>query len=334
MKNHWIFLSALIILSSCFKEDEPVPPYTSPPGVTTSVAEMGPDYGVQLFFDLATNQFIRSVPRDSWDLSFQCGAGDYHVFLNGSKLMKAGHTGSTDFNAVTSTDGVTWHYDRSEGWEDSTAIGEWGTADGNNVISANQVYIIDRGLTITGGNIGYKKLVIQGLADNTYTIRFANLDGSNERTLTFTKDDAYNYIFVSLQNDGSVVSVEPPKTTWDLEFTQYTTLVAQNGTGIIEQYSVNGVLINSYAVQGAREFIKPFTDIVYSDLQGYNFTEQRDIIGYEWKVYDFDGSVYIIIANQTYLLKDVEGNYYKLRFTSFTNSEGIKGYPTFEVAKF
>lgn len=323
-----------LALTSCFEEDEPVPPYISPPGVTTTVAEMGPLYGVQLFYDLQSNQFVRTVDRQTWDLAFQCGAEDYHIFLNDSKLMKVGRTGTANWNAVTSTDNVTWKWDHSEGWEDSTAIGPWGQVQGDAVVSANLVYVVDRGITTQGNNIGYRKLQVIGLQNNTYTIRFANLDGSDEHTLSFAKDDNYNYIFVSLTGAGATVPVEPPKSEWDLQFTQYTALVTQQGTGIVENYSVNGVLLNAYKVKAAREFSKPFEQIVYSDLSGYNFTTQRDIIGYEWKEYDFDLSTYIIYPNQVYLVQDVEGNYYKMRFTSFTNDQGIRGYPTVEIARF
>lgn len=333
-KLQLLILGALLILfSSCFKEDEPVPPYVSPPGVITNVAEMGPTYDKQLFYDLGTDSFIRVVHRESWDLAFQCINGEFQVFINSSKLMRVANTLSTDFNQVFSTVGLTWKYDNSGGWLDSTAIGDWGTIVGDEVVSFNHVYIIDRGLEAnTGNNIGYKKMQILGFSNGKYSIRYANLDGSQLQEISFSKDAAYNFIYISF--DQGVVTVEPPKETWDLLFTQYTTLVTQQSTGIVENYSVNGVLLNPYKVVAAREFNKPFTEIVYSDLPGYNFTSQRDIIGYDWKDYDFDLSIYIIYPNKTYIIRDVEGNYYKLRFTSFTNQEGVRGYPTFEVAKF
>ncbi len=328
-----IFSTLLILFTSCFKEDEPVPPYVSPPGVTTNVAEIGPTYDKQLFYDLQTDSFIKVVNRESWDLAFQCLSGEFQVFINSSKLMRVANTLSTNFNQNFTTTGLNWQYDNSGGWLDSTAFGEWGTVNGNQVSSFNHVYIIDRGLAAgTGTNLGYKKLQILGFSNGKYTIRYANLDGSQPHEISFAKDPSYNFIFVSF--DQGVVTVEPPKTTWDLLFTQYTAKVTQQSTGIVENYSVNGVLLNPHKVVAAREFNKPFSDIVFSDLNQYNFTAQRDIIGYDWKDYNFDLAVYIIYSNKTYIVRDVEGNYYKLRFTSFTNQEGVRGYPTFEVARF
>lgn len=333
-KLHLLALAALLMFfTSCFKEDEPIPPYVSPPGVTTNVAEIGPTYDKQLYYDLETDSFIRIINRESWDLAFQCLDGEFQVFINSSKLMRVANTLNTNFNQNYSTFGLNWKYDNSGGWLDSTAIGEWGTVNGNQVTSFNHVYVIDRGLAAgTGNNLGYKKMQINGFSNGQYSIRYANLDGTQFQEISFSKDATYNFIFVSF--DQGVVSVEPPKTTWDLLFTQYTTLVTQQSTGIVENYSVNGALLNPYKVVAAREFNKPFTDIIFSDLTGYNYTPQRDIIGYDWKDFDFDLSVYIIFPNRSYIIRDVEGNYYKLRFTSFTNQDGVRGYPTFEVARF
>lgn len=333
MRKSWIYIFIIILFNSCFQEDDPVPPYESPDGVTTSVAEIGPEYQYQLFYDLGTNTFVKSIDRETWDLAFQCGSGHF-VFLNSSKLMKVGHTGLTDWNAVDASTPVEWRYDRSEGWEDSTAIGNWGTKNDNDVVSDNFVYVIDRGLSTLGADFGKRKFQILSLTNDEYSIRFSNLDGSGERTMSFSKDNNYNYVFIALQGNGSIIEVEPPKSEWDLQFTQYTTKVEQTGTGIVENYLVNGVLLNPYIVSAAREFTKEFTEINYTDLSNYAFSTQRDIIGYEWKDYDFDLSTYIIYADKVYLVRDVEGSFYKLRFVSFTNDQGIRGYPTFEVAKF
>jgi len=333
-KLYLLILGALLIFfTSCFQEDEPVPPYVSPPGVTTNVAEIGPTYDKQLFYDLETDSFVRVVNREVWDLAFQCLNGQYQVFINSSKLMRVANTLSINFNQNFTTTGLDWKYDNSGGWLDSTAIGEWGTVTENQVSSFNHVYIIDRGLAAgTGTNLGYKKMQILGFSNNQYSIRYANLDGSQLQQISFSKDPSYNFIFVSF--DQGVVSVEPPKSTWDLLFTQYTAKVTQQSTGIVENYSVNGVLINTHNVKVAKEFSKPFTEILYTDLPNYIFTSQRDAIGYDWKEYNFNTASYIIYSNRSYLIQSVEENYFKLRFISFTNQEGVRGYPTFEVVRF
>jgi hypothetical protein len=324
----------LVGLSSCFQEDDAVPPYQSPAGVITNEAAMGPTYATQWFYDLGTDSFVKVTDRESWDLAFECGDNEYHIYTNLAKRMSVANTGSTDFDAVTSDAGLMYLFDRSEGYIDSVRIGEWGNFNGGNAISYNWVYIIDRGITILGSNIGKKKVQVLGLTSGTYQIRFANLDGTNDHIVSVAKDANKNFVHISFNGSGSVVDVEPDKFDWDLVFTQYTAKVEQQGTGIIEDYSVNGVLINPYNVEVAHDFTKPFLDITYADLTTYTYSQPWDAIGYDWKWYDFDNMVYVIEPGRTYIIRSTEGDYYKMRFTSFVNDLGEKGYPQFEIAKF
>jgi hypothetical protein len=328
------YVFVLVLLSSCFQEDDPVSPYQSPTGVTTNIAAMGPTYATQWFYDLETDSFIKVVDRESWDLAFQCGDNEYHIFTNLAKRMSVANTGSTDFDAVNADVGLTYHFDRSEGYLDSNAIGNWGNFNAGNVISANGVYIIDRGITITGNNIGKKKIQVLGLTAGIYQIRFANLDGSGDHIVSIAKDADKNFVHLSLNGNGALVDAEPDKYDWDLLFTQYTAKVTQTSTNITEDYSVNGVLLNPYQVKIAHDFVKPFTDISYTDLSTYTYSTCWDAIGYDWKWYDFDNMIYVIEPNRTYIIHSTEGDYYKLRFTSFVNNLGEKGYSQFEVSKF
>lgn len=321
-----------LLMTSCFREDEPLPPYVSPPGVHTTSANMGPLYGKQLFYDLETDSFIRIIDRDSWDLAFSAEDNQHAIFLNSSKFMRVVNTGSTNFSQTFSSAGWEWRIDNSGGWPDSTAIGEWGNVNQLNVVSNQYVYLIDRGYTANGNVIGYKKLQVIELTNQTYKVRFANLDGSQEQTISLNKDAAYNFLFLSFTQ--GIVEIEPPKAEWDLLFSQYATPVLQESTGIYEDYSVNGILLNPYLVTATRCFDKPFSELQYSDIGLYSFSKKRDIIGYDWKVFDFDLSTYIIVSNNCYMIKNVDGDYYKLRVISFTDNQGVKGYTTFEFAKF
>jgi hypothetical protein len=328
------FVFMLVGLSSCFQEDDPVPPYQSPAGVTTNMAAMGPTYATQWFYDLGTDSFIKVTPRENWDLAFQCGDNEFHIFTNLAKRMSVANSGTTNFNSVTSDAGLVYRFDRSEGYIDSLAIGDWGNFNAGNAISYHWVYVIDRGITTVGTNIGKKKMQVIGLVAGTYQIRFANLDGTNDQVVSVTKDADKNFVYISFNGSGSAVDIEPDKYDWDLVFTQYTAKVEQQGTGIIEDYSVNGVLINPYNVEVAHDFTKPFFDITYNDLTTYTYSRLWDAIGYDWKWYDFDNMVYVIEPGRTYIIHSTEGDYYKLRFTSFVNELGEKGYPQFEMAKF
>jgi len=323
-----------MVLTSCFQEDEPVLPYESPAGVSTNVVDMGPLYATQWYYDLETDTFVKVVNRESWDLALQCGDNEYHIFTNLAKRMSVANTGTTNFASVTSSTGLNFRFDRSEGYLDSNVIGEWGVFGGGSAISYNYVYVVDRGITTLGDNIGKKKMQVMSLSAGVYQIRIANLDGTNDHIISATKDPNKSFVHISFNGSGSTVNLEPDKFDWDLVFTQYTAKVEQIGTGIIEDYSVNGVLLNPYKVKVAHDFTKPFLDINYTDLQTYTYSTLWDAIGYDWKYYDFENLVYVIEPNRTYIVHSVEDNYFKIRFTSFTNDLGEKGYPTFEVAKF
>ena len=332
----WInFILIGLLLTGCFKEDIPVPPYTSPEGIESNTAAVGQYYENQVFFDLESNTFVKTIDRTSWDLAFETQPNGHYIFLNGANLMRVIRTGTTDFEAVTSHANSDWFYDNSNGVVEELAIGNWANENsGVNYTSKKEVYIIDRGYTPLGEKRGEVKFQLLGLTDGNYTLKFGPLNNSIVYEVTLTKDDRYNFVHLCFDDGGKTVFAEPLKETWDLVFTQYTAKVTQITTGIVEDYSVNGVLLNRNRVEATTEFAKPFNEIVYSDLENYNFTNQRDIIGYEWKDFDFDSNTYSIFDNHTYLVKTQEGNYYKLRFTGFVNSEGKRGFPSFEFGKF
>ena len=324
----------LIGLSSCFKEDEPVPAYKSPDGIFTNTAEVGEFYENQVYFNLETNEFVKTEPRANWDLAFEADADGKFIFLNGASLMRVIKTGSTNFDSIFSTQGKEWFYDNSNGNIDELAIGEWFTEEGNSIISKQEVYLIDRGFTPLGNDRGMIKFQVFGLQNNSYQIKFSALNQTSANEIIIPKNELYNYVHLSFDNNGELVFAEPPKNEWDLVFTQYTAKVTQITTGIVEDYSVNGVLINKNGVEVALELLASFEEIKFTDLENYNFTIYRDAIGYEWKDFEFDNNSYSIADFHTYLIKSVEGNYFKLRFTSFVNAEGKRGYPSLEFGRF
>jgi hypothetical protein len=67
-------------------------------------------------------------------------------------------------------------------------------------------------------------------------------------------------------------------------------------------------------------------------INSYAFSNNQNIIGFDWKSYVFNEG-YIVNPDITYIIKDSKNNYFKLRFIDFYNSNGEKGYPTFEVRK-
>jgi hypothetical protein len=61
------------------------------------------------------------------------------------------------------------------------------------------------------------------------------------------------------------------------------------------------------------------------------------MIGYEWKQINGDvtsGDItYTAQSGWTYLVRNREGLFFKMRFIDFYNNQGKKGYPTFEFQR-
>jgi hypothetical protein len=336
MRQHGMLFAAIpvLFLASCFKEDEKVTPH-DPGDVRTAVIEMKKDYRYQVYFDLKTGTVVSSNLKKEWDLGFECSPGGWHIILNTSSFMLAANTGMTDFGTAIDTTGLEWKYDKSDGDLDSTAVGEWISFTGPDSVHAytNQVYVIDRGYDELGNLRGLRQVSFDSLENGHYGFRFANLDGSGQQSFRIAKDPALNFIYFSFDDDGKVQRFEPPKESWDVLFTQYTTLLFTD-EGDPYPYLVTGVYTNRYNVFAGSDTLMDFSLIDLELAEAITLTTAQDEIGYDWK--DVTGDVetgnvsYVIIPGLNYIILDHEGFLYKLRFISFYNDLGEKGYPTFE----
>ena len=165
------------------------------------------------------------------------------------------------------------------------------------------------------------------ISDGTYLIRFADLDNQNEGTLSIDRDASTNFICFSFE-DG-ILDIEPDRNSWSFKVSRYTSmLVTDEGNNY--PYIVFGVLLNQNRVVAALDTIHDFTEITIGDTLDVQFTNKWDVIGYEWKYYDFDAEIYTIVPENSYIIRDRDGYYYKLRFIDFYSDQGEKGYPKFE----
>lgn len=330
-KSNIILLLVLITFSSCFKEDDMIEPHKAG-NVNTSTIELGQYYKYQVYFDLGTGKSVANNEKDDWDLGFAAADSGRNIILNTSKFMMAANTGLIDFQAVTDTSGLKWKFDKANGDPDSIAIGNWFNISTNDTTYPKNVYVIDGGLNELGVHLGYKKIIFEELKNGQYSFKFANLNGSEEYRFTVIKDPDVNFVSFSFKNGGKEVEIQPEKNSWDLLFTQYTDLLFTDDNEPYP-YIVTGSLINRNGVEVAFNTLMKFSDITINDIPTFDFSTDYNKIGYEWKIYDFDNSIYTVFSNYNYIIKDVEGFYYKFRFIGFYNNMGEKGYPTFEYQK-
>ena len=312
-----LFLLLLTVYFSCKHQELPVEKH-NPGSLITASVNMESNYKWQIFYNLKKNVVVSQNLKTSWDLGFETNAEGFRIILNTSKAMFALNTGIQDFSTVSDTNGFfnnrTWDY--PSGSMDSTAIGDWR--------NSNTVYLIDRGYNENGLPLGFKKVVFLNVTETQYTVRFSNLDGTNDVTRTITKDPRYNFVFLLLNETGEVPIVEPPKDAWDICFTQYLHIFYDP----YQPYLVTGCLHNRYNTLAAADSVLPFSGITIADTGKFNLSPNINAIGYEWK--KFDGNIYITSSYINYLIKNSDGYFYKLRFINFYDESGTKGNPVWE----
>lgn len=330
-----MFAMIIVFLSSCFKKDEIVEPH-DPGDVSIIVIPMTQYYSNQVYFNLDHGEIISSNTRSIFDLNFSCIDTSTIIRLNTANFALAAETMYDNLDDVTDTIGLIWKFDKSDGNPDSIAFGNWITINDEDTTYSNKVWVINRGVDALGIMLGLRKIQFNGFADNRFYFTYSNMDNSNKVEGYVEKDELYRDIQYSFIED-EVVQTEPERDSWDLLFTQYTTLLFTDD-GLPYPYLVTGVLQKNTNIVVALDTTMNFNDIVLADTIFADFSTALDEIGYEWKELIGDvntGNIYYEIKlENSYIIKGSSSYYYKLRFINFYNPEtGEKGYPTFEFQK-
>ncbi len=315
------FCLLLILFSSCEKKELPAPKYERGDVITNQV-NMTSNYRNQIWFSLSKNSIVSNNYKTDWDLGFECSASGMHIILNSSLGMRIYKTNFNQLSDVIDTVGIAIYglVDSPTGNLDSTAIGNWQ--------NDNKVYIVNRGYNETGQALGYYKLKITSVSTSQFLFEYSDMFGTQVHQGVVNKDVQYNFMAYSFQTHQQLC-IDPIKSNFDLCFTQYTHVYANP----VEYYQVTGVLINSHQTRVIKITDKPFNDIDISDTIGKSFSDYKNCIGFDWKTFDFNTSLFTVNPNYSYIINDCKGFYYKLHFIDFYNSSGIKGYPTFEFKK-
>ncbi|GAB4043866.1 hypothetical protein GCM10028810_07790 [Spirosoma litoris] len=291
-----------------------------------------------VFVDLSNNA-QNSVKRASWDLGFSTGT-DFRVILNNMTAATAIALAKTDLTQVTAADtvGLMLALSATEPTTESLKLIDDVSGDLTKTVlptisaidADNKVYIINRG---TGGATpakGWVKIRVLRNGTTGYTLQYAGIKETTFKTVSITKDAAYNFNFVSFDT-GAAVAVEPAKTKWDIEWTGgiYTTSF---GTGTVPYYFSDQVYINYLGgITAAEVMTSTITYDAYgeSNIATTTFKADRSVIGSNWRV--TQGTPIGVKTDRFYVVKDAAGNVYKLKFISFISADGgVRGNPKFE----
>lgn len=303
----------------------------------------GPNEGNQVYVDLSGNA-TTLVQRDSWDLGFYSG-NEFRVGLNGSIYMAAALLNSTDIDAIYSDDVTNLQPQVAIGTFDAANEAYVDAPNGDIMGTAieevsdnpenNKVYLLNLGYeigtetptvgtaSVIGEHRGWMKIRVLKDGEN-YVLQYANLDDTNHQEVSIGKDSDYNFSFFSF-NTKTTVSVEPEKEKWDMCFTVFTNIIEGNGSYGYSDFVVHNRKGGVTAYQVDTD-IKAYDEFVYSDLDESQLQEDQRVIGSNWRDV-FEGQQY---TDRYYILKDPNGNFYKIKFLALSNDNGIRGYPEFQ----
>lgn len=299
----------------------------------------GENYTLQSYYTLQTGESIQ-IPHDSWDLAFTAmGLEDAGIHVNESSELSIGEeassvlvyaTHSTDFDAIQAFDEANFTHvlNSEENWHSgaTNVIADksnpldygWGVYNPTTrQVEGHHVYVIKL------RDNSYKKFKILSLSETTYTMRYANLDGSYEKTIAIDKTDFTDtgLAFFSFETDELF---EVGK--YDLSISRYSTLAVNpmDNTDTLE-YTVTGILSSTNTK------VAEIRDVSTADVDLYTpsmFSEELHVIGHDWKTWGglLDG--WLITEHLSYIVQTSSGDFYKIVLHDFEGS--TTGVATFE----
>jgi HmuY protein len=301
----------------------------------------GPTFPNRVFIDLSANrQTIAN--RTGWDFGFYTVSGEFKVVLNTALAMLARPLDKTDLTTVTSADTVGLggsltvdafapanlaYIDEPAGSLTNLAIDDISaTAD------ENRVYIVNRGHDPSGNQRSWKKIRILRNGDN-YTIQYADINSATFQTIEITRNASFLFNYVNLDMN-STVQPEPEKGKWDIA---YTTFINQTnlGEGFVPYVFNDFIIQNRAGVETAQVLVAnvgEYANFDAADLTGITFATTQTNIGSSWRNGGGPTTAPSLRSDRFYLIKDADGNIYKLKFTALTQ-DGERGRPAIEYAR-
>jgi hypothetical protein len=276
---------------------------------------IGAGYTDQSYYQLSTGATVME-PKNDWDIAFETAGSGWSILINsavGTGLWSASND-TTDFATLDTAGISSWSqlHNADTSWahgafaQNQTGLDlGWGTYDMiTHKVIGDEIFVIK----LASGD--FQKIWIKSLTSGVYTYRHATLDNAMDMTHTLSKSTypTKNFVYFSLTNH-TFLDKQPDAANWDLYFGQY-------GASEIGYYNVSGVLLN-YGVQAI--------DVVgedqasFNDFSSYTFESQLNIIGYDWKSYDFSAG-WVLEDERLYFVKDQVGDVYKIYFTAFGGS--------------
>lgn len=292
----------------------------------------GAGYNKQSFIKLSEGS-QKQVNNDAWDLAFTAfGFQDAGIFINESSGSSMGQNlpqtelydaKTSDFNASIILDSIVSnkYLNSEESWSfgafNETRLPAnpfdfgWGKYNpAGQRVDGDKVFV----LRLRNGN--YKKIKIESLIGTTYTLRYANLDGSDEITKTINKMPVRSdkLIFFSM-TANDVVDVLP-NGGFDMMYGRYTSLARDPNGTIEQQYNVTGILTGPGVQVAAAKGVDPKT--VKAENYVDQYSTRTDVIGHDWKT--LVGTGWELAQDRAYFVKTADKRIWKIVIIDFEGS--------------
>jgi hypothetical protein len=326
--NAPFFLLIFLLLQGCIREEQPVAAHQAGDVLSRSIT-MSSDYRAQIFYNLEKDSVIGHNTKTDWDIAFDVpevltsqngqNTEGSKIYLNQAKYMFAWQTNKTELEALTDTLG----FFKNRRWDasnntDTMAIGSV-KAQGNAIW-------IDRGLNEFGDPLDFIRFKFISTTKEKYVFKILRQGATVSEQFEIQRDTNYNRVYFSF-NNNKAVKIEPKKTEWDLQFTQYMFTFKNPYT----PYLVVGVLLNPLNTQAVADSSYTFSKIDKIVAQNLKLSNRIDVIGYDWKA--FSGNIYKVQQAYNYIISDQKNYLWKLHFIDFYDSKGTKGSPKFEFQR-
>jgi hypothetical protein len=140
------------------------------------------------------------------------------------------------------------------------------------------------------------------------------------------KESTHQFSFVSLVS-GQLVTVQPEKDRWDIEWGLGSYVTASGGSNIYYPFSDLVFINNLDGVQAAEVLTSTvsYDNYAESNIATTTFSSDRDAIGSKWRATTGTKGV---LTDRFFVIKDPAGNVYKIKFVNFIADDGgTRGYP-------
>lgn len=293
---------------------------------------IGANYANQVYYTL-NNDETKSIGNNTWDLAFAItNSFEAGIHVNESVTISfAGASPTTEiYEAYTNNfdDVITVAEIGDSLYNDETS---WGTGGALNILRdpddggdfgwgtynpENHFIEGDRIFFIKLRDNSYRKFIVESLIGGVYTLKYANLDGTGENTVTIDKAAYPNHHLILFSFiDGAVLPDLP--TTWDLVFERYSDLDPSN-VGVFVEYNVTGILTAPGVLSTEVNGVENPETVNFEDYLD-SLSIQTDIIGQDWKFFSLTTG-WNIIEDRVFFVKTTDNHLWRLYMYDFEGS--------------